>query len=46
MIINNYIIDNGWGLELKRGLGQGKFSVSQVQRLLHCNPVLEDTSLG
>ena len=41
---NKYIHDSGWGLELKRGLGQGKFAVSQVQRLLCCSPVLEDTS--
>ena len=41
---NKYIHDSGWGLELKRGLGQGKFVVSQVQRLLCCSPVLEDTS--
>ena len=27
---NKYIHDSGWGLELKRGLGQGKFAVSQV----------------
>ena len=41
---NKYIHDSGWGLELKRGLGQRKFAVSQVQRLLCCSPVLEDTS--
>ena len=41
---NKYIHDSGWGLELKSGLGQGKFAVSHVQRLLCCSPVLEDTS--
>ena len=45
MIINN-IHDSGWGLDLKRRLGPGKFAVSQVQCLLCCSPVLEDTSLG
>ena len=44
MIIN--IHNSGWGLELKRRLGQGKFNVSQIQLLLCCCPVLEDTSLG
>ena len=33
MIINIFTIV--WGLELKRRLGQGKFTVSQVQRLLY-----------
>ena len=42
---NKYIHDGGWGLELKKRLGQGKFAVSQVQRLLYCSLVLEDTSL-
>ena len=41
---NKYIHDSGWGLELKSGLGQGKFAVLQVQHLLCCSPVLEDTS--
>ena len=41
---NKYIHDSGWGLELKRRLGQRNFVVSQVQRLLCCSPVLEDIS--
>ena len=44
MIINIFTIV-GLGLELKRRLGQGKFAVSQVQRLLCCSPLVEDTSL-
>ena len=40
---NKYIHDSGWGLELKRRLGQGKFAVSQIQRLLCCSPELENT---
>ena len=40
---NKYIHDSGWGLELKRRLGRGKFAVLQIQCLLCCSPVLEDT---
>ena len=44
MILNVFTVVGGC-LELKR-LGQGKFAVSQAQRLLCSSPVLEDISLG
>ena len=39
LVMSSHVIIN----ERKRRLGQGKFAVSQVQRLLCCSPVLEDT---
>ena len=46
LVRSKYIHDSECGLELKRRLGQGNLSVLQVQRMLHCSPVLEDSSLG